>query len=102
MAYAKIVLTNGVEIKAAPVGYSWTTLFLGGWPALFRQDWLWGIGGIIGSMITYGVSPIVVSFFYNKVYINNLLNKGYVVMNLGGLTEDALKVYLGRVSLPNR
>ena len=63
MAYATIYLTNGIEIKKAPVGFSWTTFFFGGWPAIFRQDWLWGVLGIIGSIQVFlpitTMSPVV-------------------------------------------
>jgi len=100
MAFTTVYLTNGVEIKKAPVGFSWTVLFFGGWPCLFRQDWLWGVLLIVASILTYGLAGLVCSFFYNKVYIKNLLNKGYTFSNTPGITDEALKAYLGYVSLP--
>jgi hypothetical protein len=74
--------------------------FFGGWPPIFRQDWIWGVLLILACLATYGIAGIVCSFFYNKAYINNLLNKGYKVNSLGALTPEALNSYLGRVSVP--
>lgn len=102
MAFSKITVSNGVEIKTAPLGFSWTVFFFGGWPAIFRQDWLWGVLLIIASVLTYGIAGIVCAFFYNKVYLKNLLNKGYHIHALPpGVTEDHVKTYLGLLSLPN-
>ena len=55
MAFATISVSNGVEIKQAPIGFSWTTFLFGGWPAVFRQDWL--MAAII--MVVYTVRPIL-------------------------------------------
>ncbi|MFL1695661.1 DUF2628 domain-containing protein [Weissella kandleri] len=80
---------NTNQVKQAKIGYSWTTLFFGFFPALFRGDWKWfaiiALTGIIvgapcsvvGSMAVY----IVYSFIYNKLYIKELLNKGFVAMD---------------------
>ncbi|WP_349290389.1 hypothetical protein [Paenibacillus sp. 7516] len=67
------------------VGFSWTTFFFGFLPALFRGDLKWAvimflIAAAIGAF-TFGigawVSGIVFSFVYNKIYIKELLEKGY-------------------------
>lgn len=104
MAYATIYLTNGVEIKKAPVGFSWTTFFFGGWPALFRQDWVWGIGGIIANVLLYGLPGLVCAFFYNKVYIKSLVDKGYKIRVKNSfdseVTDAKLQEYLGYLELP--
>ena len=100
MAYTTITLTNGREIKKAPVGFSWTTFFWGGWPALFRQDWAWGLGILIAGICTYGFAGIVFAFFYNKIYIKTLVNQGYFISDTGAATDNALKEYLGFVTLP--
>src|ERR1035437_8647997 len=101
MAYTKIAMTNGIEIKMAPIGFSWTTFFFGGIPALFRQDWIWGICMIIGNLLLYGFVGIIWSFFYNKMYVKGLFAKGYHVHALPpDLTEDGLRNYLGFVMLP--
>ena len=102
MAYTKISLTNGVEIKTAPVGFSWTTFFFGGWPALIRQDWIWGLGLLIACVFTWGIAGVVAAFFYNKVYIKTLFEKGYKLKETPGITDEQLKIYLGYVVLPGR
>ena len=75
---------NGVE-KEVKVGFSWTTLFFGFFPALFRGDLKWAIiilliEVLVGS-ITYIVGAwvvmIVFAFIYNKIYIRELLKKGF-------------------------
>lgn len=100
MAYTTVYLSNGVELKKAPVGYSWTTLFFGGWPAIFRQDWLWGICLILACVFTYGIAGIVCSFFYNKVYIKGLITKGYKLKETPGVSDEQLKSYLGYLEVP--
>jgi hypothetical protein len=72
-------------IKNAPVGFSWTTLFFGFWPALLRGDYKWaGINfgvAVVISMVTLGfgsiVSNLVFAVFYNKMYVKELLGRGY-------------------------
>jgi phosphate/sulfate permease len=101
MAYTTISLTNGVEIKKAPIGYSWTTLLFGGFPALFRQDWITGILVIIGSWFTFGIVGIIMSFIYNKIYAKSLFEKGYRIHALpNGVTEQQIKESLGYIKFP--
>ena len=77
---------NTNQFKQVKVGFSWTTFFFGFWPALFRGDWKWfGIQLVIEIFLgcfTYGIGAgvvgIVFAFFYNKLYINDLLAKGFV------------------------
>ena len=101
MAYTSVLLTNGVEVKKAPIGFSWTMLLFGGWPAIFRQDWLWGIGLLIACLLSYGIAGVVCAFFYNKVYAKSLFDRGYRVHSLPpDITEEGLKNYLGYLVLP--
>lgn len=96
-----MMMTNGNETKKVPLGFSWTTFFWGGFPALIRQDWAWGIGLLVVGVLTQGVSGIVAAFFYNKVYAKTLFEKGYKVYELpGGYTETHIKNYLGYANLP--
>jgi hypothetical protein len=64
-------------VKQRKVGFSWTTFFFGFFPAIFRGDWKWAIIQFIAACITFGVSSIVFCFIYNKLHINDLLEKGY-------------------------
>lgn len=102
MAFTKISLTNNVEVKQAPVGFSWTVFLFGFFVPLFRQDWLWGLGLFIAACFIGPLSGIVAAFFYNKVYIKSLLTKGYIVRDTPGVSDDYLKNYLGYVTIPGR
>jgi len=64
-------------LKEVPVGFSWTTLFFGFFPALFRDDIKWCAIWLVVAMITFGVSVLVFPFFYNKIYARSLLESGY-------------------------
>ena len=74
----KVRLQNDVGmIKECKVGFSWTTFFFGIFPALFRGDWKWALIQFGCSMITFGLSTWVFCFLYDKLYINDLVEKGY-------------------------
>ena len=70
--------TQSNMIKQVKLGFSWTTLFFGGLPALFRGDLKWFLIMWIISVATLGLAWLVFPFVYNKVYIKGLLEKGYV------------------------
>lgn len=100
MAYTKATLSNGVDVKTAPIGFSWTTFFFGFWPAVFRFDWLWAAVLFVACLLTYGIAGIIFAFFYNKIYLKGLLSKGYGFTNMGGLTDEAMKAYTGLINIP--
>lgn len=92
MAHSHIVFKNPTygTVKRAPVGFSWTTVCFGFWPALLRGDFKWfgiqlGIGLTV-AIFTLGfgvpVAFIVFGFIYNKLYIKELVKSGYCVEKL--------------------
>ena len=103
--------TQSGVIKAAPVGFSWTTFFFGGFPALLRGDLKWAVimwivwlGGLGLSIVTFGITSvvfgIVLALIYNKRYIVERLEAGYVpaddhsrnvLMQAGIGTESAVE-----------
>jgi hypothetical protein len=102
MAHAVITLTNGVEVKNAPVGFSWTVFFWGPCPAGLRGDFKWAVILLIGALLTSGFTSLVAGFFYNKLYIKDMLAKGYKVNSMPeNVTDDTLKAYLGTVEIPH-
>ena len=95
MAYTNVYLTDGIKTRTAPVGFSWTVLFFGPFPPIFRGDWKFFFIIAICNLLSYGLAGIIFSFFYNKMYINELLNEGYKFYNTPGITDEKLKEYLG-------
>tara|TARA_B110000483_G_scaffold141962_1_gene169663 strand:+ start:717 stop:1013 length:297 start_codon:yes stop_codon:yes gene_type:complete len=84
MAFATVNLEKSGLIKEAPVGFSWTTLFFGFFPAVFRGDVKWAILMIIAAIFTLGISGVVFSFIYNKLYITAMIEGGYKIKNYSG------------------
>ena len=72
-------------VKNGFIGFSWTTLLFGAFPALFRGDFLTFMGVfvvlLIVSAFTAGIGglmlAIVWSFMYNKYYTTKLVEQGY-------------------------
>lgn len=79
-------------VKDGFYGFSWTTLFFGFFPALFRGDFITFIGGFVVSVIiavlTMGFGAIFISliwaFMYNKYYTRKLIERGYVLAGSDG------------------
>ena len=69
--------TGRVEVREVKVGFSWTTFFFGVFPALIRKDWLWALIMFIVAWLTVGFSWLIFPFFYNRIYISNLLKDGF-------------------------
>ncbi|MCD4838329.1 DUF2628 domain-containing protein [Neobacillus sedimentimangrovi] len=82
----KVVLQNPAGLtKQCKIGFSWTTFFFGFLPALFRGDLKWAaimcITAVVVGSFTLGfgawIPGIIFSFIYNKLYIKELIEKGY-------------------------
>ena len=84
---------NNGTIKVAPIGFSWTTFFFSGFPALLRGHIVMGIVIIVLAMVTMGFSSIIFAFIYNKMYINYLIGQG-AKMSSSTMSDDALKAKL--------
>jgi len=68
-------------VKRCKLGFSWTMLFFGIFVPLIRGDFNWNILSLIISGLTLGVGWLVLPFFYNKIYIQGLLENGYEPLN---------------------
>jgi hypothetical protein len=72
------------ETKIIPTGFSWTTLFLGPFPALFRGDFKWA-AIMTGAAFLGGISLVVFPFIYNNLYFTDLLKKGFRPVGAAGV-----------------
>ena len=82
-------------IKEAPVGFSWTTFFFGGIVALIRGDIKWGLVQMLIQFFTFGFSSMVWGFFYNKLFINELISQGYKIKSVSHGTLEYICQELG-------
>jgi hypothetical protein len=97
MAYGTVHLKNvdTNQIRSAPVGFSWTVLFFGGFPALFRSDWKWAIIMFLLQWITVGLSGFVFMFIYNKIHLKDLLMNGFKITSFTNTSKDQVAEYTG-------
>lgn len=76
--------------KTVKEGFSWTTLFFGCLPALFRGDLKWALIMFILAWISCGISWFIFPFVYNRLYINELIFKGYKMSRNTGVKAKGL------------
>jgi hypothetical protein len=69
---------NTKEIRETVIGFSWTVLLFGVFVPLFRGDIKWFLIFLVIAFVTFGFGWLVVPFFYNKIYIRNLISKGFI------------------------
>ncbi|WIM05056.1 MAG: hypothetical protein OHM77_10160 [Candidatus Nitricoxidivorans perseverans] len=83
------------QLREAPVGFSWTTLFFGPIPMLFRSHWKWAAIFTILAIITMGLSNIVFAFLINKLCIKDLIGDGFKAKSVRVGTLDQVSLALG-------
>lgn len=79
-----VSMTNDAGLtRQVKVGFSWTAFFFGGLPFFFRGMPLQGIIWVALSMITFGLSNLVLMFLINKQTAHYYLENGYKVAGPG-------------------
>ena len=87
---------NSRGIKEAPVGFSFTTLFFGGIPALMRGHAGLGLVQILLAIITWSLSSIVFACIDNKMYVRYLVGEGSKVAGISlSKSKEALFAEIG-------
>lgn len=79
MAFDTVQLENPRtgQLRAAPIGFSWTTFFFGPFPMMFRGAWKWFFIILVTNVITWGFAGLVWMFIINKLYLKDLINDGF-------------------------
>ena len=82
-SHITLINDNG-KIKKCKIGYSWTNMFLGFLVPIARLDFKNFIIQYIAFMLCGRISPtlsffflVIMAGFYNKIYIKDLVRKGY-------------------------
>ncbi len=78
--------SNNLTAKAY-VGFSWTALFFGPWPLLFRNEWgfflIFLVVYVIAAMVTFGIGAFVLgivwAFYFNKWHMRRLIQNGFAI-----------------------
>jgi len=98
MAKANVILEDPHtgESAEAPLGYSWTTLFFGLLPAVFRGDWKWaGIMLLVGIVTSWLSAILIFPFIYNRLYLTKMLRQGWKVAAVKGGTIGEVAQQIG-------
>jgi hypothetical protein len=76
---SSVILVNNRtdDVKTVPVGFSFTIIFFGFFVPMVRGDLKGTLIGFGFSWLAWFVGNIIFAFFYNKRYINSLLDSGY-------------------------
>jgi hypothetical protein len=78
MAYAiKMIQPKSRKRDTGYSGVSWTCLFFGPFPALYRGHLFGFIGMTIINLATLGLSTFVFIFVYNAWHYHSLLGRGF-------------------------
>ncbi len=81
------------EIKESATGFAWWMLLFGVFVPLVRGDFKWFFLSLLLSIPTFGLIWIILPFIYNKIYIKELIKKGFKVQRVeGGSVEDLKRV----------
>lgn len=80
-------------VKEAPTGFSWTTLFFGIFPALFRGDVKWGLIMLLLAFLSLGLSWLIFPFIYNGLYLKGLIESGY---KMASVSTDGVVASFGQ------
>ena len=73
-------------MKECVTGFSWTTFFFGLIVPLVRGDLKWAailfVLCLVIGIPTFGIGGLIVNtvfaFFYNKIFIRNLMTRGFI------------------------
>jgi len=64
-----------------PTGFSWTVFFFGPFVAFHRGDMKWGLLMFGAAVISGGMTNLIFAFFYNSVYRDELIKRGFRPVN---------------------
>jgi hypothetical protein len=86
-------------------GFSWPCLLCGCFWYFNKNMWGWGVAAIIISIMTYGIAWLVLPFFANKQFADDLLRRGYLTEKQWTETNNNKAIHSNPVvqySLPMR
>jgi hypothetical protein len=97
MAYDTIIFKNPItnQTKRAPVGISWTVFFFIFLVPIFRGHWKGAMVLFLTGFFTLGLAYFYFMFAYNKMYINFMLEEGFVADRMAYGDLEVMEKRLG-------
>lgn len=81
--------------RTAPLGYNWRLLQFGALLPLYQREWKLSLLIIAGGALTFGVSNILIAFYYNKLYVRSLVAAGFLARGTEEGSIDQVEAHLG-------
>ena len=85
---------NG-KLRGAPLGFSWTTLFFGPLPMLFRGAWKLFFIEFLSAIFTLGFAWLYWIFAVNRHYAKELISDGFQLKSTRRTTFEGVARYIG-------
>lgn len=85
--------------RTAPLGYNWRLLQFGALLPLYQREWKLCLLVIAGGALTFGVSNVLIAFYYNKLYVRSLIAAGFLARGTEEGSIDQVEALL-RMTLP--
>jgi len=85
--------------RTVPLGYNWRLLQFGALLPLYQREWKLCLLVIAGGALTFGVSNVLIAFYYNKLHVRSLVSAGFLARGAEEGSIDQVEAHL-RMKLP--
>ena len=73
----RIIHRDSGLVKTGYIGYNWTHLVFGWFVPVVRGELGVGVLHLLITLLSFGLSPLVFPFLYNRQYMNRMLTTGW-------------------------
>jgi hypothetical protein len=85
--------------RTVSLGFCWRLLQFGAFLPIYHRQWPMTFVVVAGQTLTFGISNVVIAFYYNRFYIKSLVAAGFLARGTEFETLDEVEARLG-LTLP--